>query len=238
MRTIVWFIYFWIYLICLVPRMIKAQKLKDKGDARYEEIVNSAVPRWAKRLMRLAGADVTVSGIENIPKDKAVIYVCNHNGYFDIPLLLAYLDKPHALVAKKEIGKLPLIRNWMRLFDCIFIDRENPRQSVAGLNTAAQLVAQGKSVGIFPEGTRAKGREMGEFKGGGFKIASKTKAQIVPVAISGTHLLMEANNYWIHPAKVTMTILPPVETKDLTKEQIKELPSVIRQQILNAKDNK
>ncbi|MEG2500459.1 MAG: lysophospholipid acyltransferase family protein [Oscillospiraceae bacterium] len=231
MRTIIWFAYFWGYLVALCPYMFKAKKLKAMGDSAYEELVNKTVSKWARRLLRLAGADITVTGMENIPRNTAVVFAINHQGYFDIPLLLSYLDKPHALVAKIEISKIPLIRTWMRLFDCIFIDRNNPRHSVAGLNEAIKLVQSGKSVGIFPEGTRAKGGPLGEFKAGVFRVASKTRAPIVPVVITGTNNLMESNNYWIHPAKVTLTILPPVPTQDLDKEEMKDLPVIIRDKI-------
>lgn len=229
MRTIVWFAYFWSYLVCLLPQMYKAKRLRAKGDKAYEAIVDKAVSTWARRLMRLAGAKVSVYGIENIPKGEPVVFMGNHSGYFDIPLFLAYLDKTHAIIAKKEISKLPLIRTWMGLFDCIFIDRANPRQSVQGLNTAAELVKAGKCVSIFPEGTRAKGKEIAEFKSGGFKVATKTKARIVPIAIVGTHLLMEANHYFIHPAKITMSILPPIATDGLSKEEQKALPDKVQQ---------
>ncbi|MBP8856016.1 MAG: 1-acyl-sn-glycerol-3-phosphate acyltransferase [Oscillospiraceae bacterium] len=234
MRTFVWFAYFWGYLVALVPKMRRAERCKQSDPAACEAIVNTEIPKWAKRLMRLAGAQITVTGLENIPKDKAVIFAANHQGYFDIPLLLAYLDKPHALVSKIEISKMPLIRTWMRMFDCIFIDRANPRHSVAGLNEAIRLVESGKSVGIFPEGTRAKGGPLGEFKAGVFRIAAKTRAPIVPLAISGTHNLMEANGYWIRPANVTLHILPAIDIEALDKEALKALPARVQESIAAA----
>lgn len=231
MRTLIWFAYFWSYIVLLIPKMLGIQKAVKKTGSLDLPFVKRVVNTWARRLLRLAGADITVEGIENIPKNTPVLFAGNHSGYFDIPLLLGYLDEVHPIVAKKEIAKIPLINRWMKFFDCMFIDRENPRQSVAVLNEAAQLIEKGHSVSIFPEGTRAKDGNVGEFKSGAFKIAAKTNAPVVPVVIKGTRNLMENNNYFIRPAKVKMVILPPVAVEGLSKAELKALPQQVQQLI-------
>ena len=237
MRTILWFLYFWLYLIVLYPRLRKAQRLEAAGelDAR-DALVEPQVQRWARSLLRKAGVEVEVSGLENIPGCPAV-FVANHQSYFDIPVLLSWLDRPHPLVAKQEIRKLPLIRSWMKLLDCVFIDRENPRQSVAALGEAARnMEARGRSFIIFPEGTRSRGDRVGEFKNGGFRVALKSGAPVVPVVIDGTYRVMEANHMWIHPARVRLRVLPPIPTAGLSKEEAKLLGERVRALIVEAKD--
>ncbi|MEG1873790.1 MAG: lysophospholipid acyltransferase family protein, partial [Ruthenibacterium sp.] len=115
MRTILWFTYCWLYLLIVEPRRRKVQRLEQQGDrAAHDALVRGTVGIWARRLLQLAGADITVEGLENLPQGPAV-YVANHLGYFDIPLLLGYLgDDTKPLVAKKEIRKIPLIRGWMQ----------------------------------------------------------------------------------------------------------------------------
>ena len=237
LRTILWFLYFWLYLIILYPRLRKAQRLEAAGelDAR-DALVEPQVQRWARSLLRKAGVEVEVSGLENIPGCPAV-FVANHQSYFDIPVLLSWLDRPHPLVAKQEIRKLPLIRSWMKLLDCVFIDRENPRQSVAALGEAARNMAErGRSFIIFPEGTRSRGDRVGEFKNGGFRVALKSGAPVVPVVIDGTYRVMEANHMWIHPARVRLRVLPPIPTAGLSKEEAKLLGERVRALIVEAKD--
>ena len=136
MRTIIWFIYFWGYLLFALPKMKRAQRLQAAGelDAR-DALVEPMIQKWARALLRLAGVQVELTGLENIPEGPAV-FVPNHQSYFDIPVLLAWLDKPHPLVSKQEVKKIPLIRTWMELLDCVFIDRDNARQSVTALGTA------------------------------------------------------------------------------------------------------
>ena len=203
MRTIIWFIYFWGYLLFALPKMKRAQRLQAAGelDAR-NALVEPMIQKWARALLRLAGVQVELTGLENIPEGPAV-FVPNHQSYFDIPVLLAWLDKPHPLVSKQEVKKIPLIRTWMELLDCVFIDRDNARQSVTALGTAAANMTQrGRSFIIFPEGTRSRGEEVGEFKNGGFRAALKAGVPVIPVVIDGTYKAMEANHMWIHPAEV------------------------------------
>ena len=238
MRTLIWFLFFWVTLLLLIPTMKKAQRLKADGDARgAKAIVDKKVFWWASSLLRLAGAEVTVEGKENIPRRPAV-FVANHQGNFDIPILLTSLDSPHALVAKAELRNIPLIRSWMELLDCVFIDRSNARQSVTALREAADsMIRGGSSFIIFPEGTRSKGGPVGEFKNGGFKAAFKSGAPLVPICIQGSYRLMEAGGNWIHPAKVRVTILPPVETAGISKEESKTIGEEVRQQILSVMEH-
>lgn len=236
LRTIVWFAYFFGALIFYVPDMRRAARLRASGDeARARALIEKDVRMWAGTLMKLAGVTVTVTGQENIPRDRAVVFTPNHQGDYDIPLMLLYLDRPHALVAKVETDRIPLVRTWMRLLDCVFIDRANPRKSMEAMARAGELVKNGTSVVVFPEGTRSKGDRMGEFKAGAFRIASKVGADVVPVAIDGSYKIMEANGGLMKPAHVKVTILPPISTAGLDRAQLKHLPQQVADRIAAAK---
>ena len=191
---------------------------------------------WMSTLMRIAGCTVTVNGLENIPKDRAVVFTPNHQSDYDIPITLVHLDRPHALVAKVETLKIPLVRTWMKLFDCVFIDRKNPRQAVTAMKEAGALLARGESVIVFPEGTRSKGDAMGEFKHGAFKMAFAAGAPVVPVVIDGSYKIMEANHNLMCPGHVTMTVLPPIETAGLDRAAQKALPDEVARRIAAHKD--
>lgn len=231
MRTIIWFIYFWIYLLVIYPKQRYYKKRKAAGFDDLKEI-NLVVQNWAGRLLKMAGVTCRVEGLENIPKDRAVLFTSNHQGNFDIPLMLTQLDKTNPLVAKNSLENVPFISTWMKLFDCLFLDRENARQSLRVFGDAEKLINAGRSVIIFPEGTRSRKDEAGEFKEGAFKIATKTGAPIVPVAINGSHRVMEANGMWIHPAEVKITVLPPIETAALSREEAKHLGVTVRNMIM------
>ena len=236
LRTIVWFLYFFGALVALVPQMICAQRKKAAGAPGAKAYIHRYVRMWAGTLLRIAGVTVTVKGQENIPKGRAVVFTPNHQGDYDIPLMLMYLDEPHALVAKIETKKIPLVRTWMKLFDCVFIDRKNPRQAVTAMKEAGALLARGESVIVFPEGTRSKGDAMGEFKHGAFKMAFAAGAPVVPVVIDGSYKIMEANHNLMCPGHVTMTVLPPIETAGLDRAAQKALPDEVARRIAAHKD--
>lgn len=238
MHTIVWFAYFWLYLIAVYPLLLWTQHLRHKGETqRHDALAFAVIHNWARRLLKAAGATITVQGLENLPADDvAAVYVGNHQGYFDIPLVLGYLGSAKGLVAKKEIQKLPLIRNWMLELGCVFIDRENLRASMNALNQAADRVQAGYPMVVFPEGTRSKTGDMAEFKAGAFKIAQKNNAPVVPFFIEGTACLMERNGYRIKPASVTINVLPMIDTAGYTREDWKALPALAESHVRQALD--
>ncbi len=236
MHTVLWFTYFWLYLITVYPLLLTVRRLRKKGaTARHDALTFSVIHNWARRLLKAAGAQVTVQGLENLPSDDvAAVYVGNHQGYFDIPLVLGYLGGAKGLVAKKEIQKLPLVRSWMLELGCVFIDRDNPRASVNALNQAAERVQNGYPMVVFPEGTRSKTGEVAEFKAGAFKIAQKNNAPVVPFFIEGTGHLLERNGFRIRPAAVTITVLPQIDTADYTREDWKALPALTQARVRDA----
>ncbi len=238
MHTVVWFAYFWLYLIGVYPLLKRAQRLRQKGEtARHDAVTFSVIHNWARRLLRAAGAKITVRGLENLPPDHVpAVYVGNHQGYFDIPLVLGYLGGAKGLVAKKEIQKLPLVRTWMLELGCVFIDRDNPRASMNALNQAAERVQAGYPMVVFPEGTRSKTGEMAEFKAGAFKIAQKNNAPVVPFFIEGTGQLLERNGFRIKPAAVTITVLPMIDTAGYAREDWKALPALAESHVRQALD--
>lgn len=237
MRTFIWFVYFWSYLLFHLPtlhRGLKAQKAGNITEA--DAIAKEHVSHWFNRLLALAGVEVTVTGQENLPNVPCV-FVANHRSYYDIPLMMTQIMGPIPLVSKIEVQKFPIVNKWMELLHCLFLDRSDPRQGMQVINDAAELIGKGYCVGIFPEGTRFKGEEgeVGTFLSGAFRIASKSGAPIVPVAIGNSRACLEADGHFtMKPAKVTMHILPPIETAGLSRTELKALPDITRQQIQNA----
>lgn len=235
LRTLVIYIYIFGYILVHYGALRRAERALAAGDeAAVAAVVNEHVPIWCRRILSLAGVTVTVEGQENIPAGRTCVFVANHRSYFDIPLMLAYLDAPHGVLAKQELGKIPLIRRWMKLLGCVYVVRDDVRASMRALGEATDIVSGGKSFIIFPEGTRYKGEEggIGEFKNGAFRIALKTGSPVVPVAISGARAIYEGHRHIITPSHVTVRILAPVETAGMSRAEQKQLPEATRQTIL------
>lgn len=227
-RTIAYFSFFWLMVFILIPALNKAKKLEKQGKSQERnEYVQKWSVWWTRNLLKIAGTKVELRGVENIPTDRPVVFVGNHQGNFDIPVLLAWLPQPCSYVAKDAIEKLPIIKDWTYLMRCIYIDRDNFRQSVKALNEAAKMmIAEQRSVVIFPEGTRSRGGEIKRFKGGAFRIATKSNSPILPFCIEGTYKAMESNKNFIKPANVIVSFLPMIETEGLNKEEQSKIPNL------------
>ena len=233
--TLIWLIYAVLSILCFLPFMFRAKKLKAQGDSRYRSIMDKCVHSWMASLLKIGFIRVHVEGRENIPADRAVVFVCNHQSDFDVPVTMVHLGNPPAMVSKIEVQKIPLIRTWMDLLDCIFIDRKDPRQAISAMRGAGSILEAGRNIVVFPEGTRSKGDHMNEFKTGVFKIPCSAGAPIVPVVIDGTYKIFENNFNLICPAKVNLTVLPPIETAGMDRLAQKALPEQVHDVIAKAK---
>ena len=234
LRTIVMYVYMFGYMLLLYGTLRRGEKALDAGDREtVRRIVDTYVPRWCRGLLKAAGVQLIVEGREHIPPSGAAVFVGNHRSYFDIPLMLVGLDKPHGILAKEELAHIPLLSRWMRLLGCVYVQRDDVRGSLQALKDASAVVGRGESFTIFPEGTRYKGEEggVGEFKAGAFRIAIKSGAPVVPVAISGARALYESHNYIVHPGTVRVTILPAIQTAGMSREEQRQLPEAVRQNI-------
>lgn len=227
-RTFIWFLYLTIYVIGSIPQLFNVKHLIKKGEIeKSNRIITRKTKSWTKQMLWLAGARVKVKGLDNIPKDTACVFVGNHQGNFDFLMFLRYFG-PIGFIAKKEILKVPVIRSWMKVLDCVFLDRKDARQSLAAINKGAELIKNGYSMAVFPEGTRSKSTKLGEFKKGSLKLAIKAGVPIVPVALNGTYKLFEEHNRIIKPADVTVNILKPVYPDKLTVEDRNNLIEYVK----------
>ena len=181
--------------------------------------------RWGLRLVTAAsGARLTVIGKENIPQGRSAMFVPNHRSLLDIVLMVPLLPNA-ACVAKDSLEHIPLLSFWMRRIRCLFLNRKDIRAGVQMVTDAADLLKQGISVMIFPEGTRSRERDkMLEFHGGSFKIAIRAGAPVVPVTIIGTDDMFENHFPKLIPGDVTIIFGEPIETDGMPIPERKLLP--------------
>ncbi|MBE6065868.1 lysophospholipid acyltransferase family protein [Clostridium cochlearium] len=228
------YIRFGTYMIKTAFKKKQVEKIrKTKGNDEAEKFINNYVLNWSDYILKNVKIDLEVQGLENLPKENC-LYVANHQSLFDIPVLLAGIRRPMGFIAKKEIKKIKIISDWMEMINCVFIDRENIRESVKAINKGIDNLKKGHSMVIFPEGTRNKQGEIGEFKQGSMKLALKSGVPVVPVAIDGTYKLREGNkNKKIRPGKVRLIIKEPIYLDKLDKEYKNKLANNIREIIKN-----
>lgn len=184
---------------------------------------------WAKYIVKSTGSEVEVTGAENIISDRAVLVVSNHQGFFDIPILMGNMGFPIGFIAKTDLKKFPFLSDWMELIHCLFMDRSDMKQSLKIIMEGIKQIKEGQSMVIFPEGTRSKGGPVAEFHAGSFKLATKSKAPIIPVTIDGSYKIMEEDKNNIKAVKVRLVIHKPIFTDKLTKEETANLPVTVRE---------
>ena len=234
MRTIIWFIYFGLSILMTVPDLIKANKFKNKSqDLKAYALANKRAKKWALSLVKLTGSRVTVTGEENIPDHGPLLFVANHQSNFDIPLMIGYVNAQKGFISKIEMTRMLIVSSWMKHLKCVFMDRKNMRQSLNAIREGIEILKQGYNLVLFPEGTRSKTGEVMEFKAGGFKLASKSNAAIVPVVINGSINMMKKGSIRIQPADVQITILPPVHITDENKRDTGALSQHVRATIID-----
>ena len=149
LRTIVWFLYFWLYLIVALPRLFHARRLDRQGRiAERDAYVERVTKRWACAMTRAAGGEVEVTGNELVPAEEPVVFIANHQGNYDIPIMIGHVGGRKALISKIEVLKIPFLRSWMKLMQCEFMDRKNMRQSAKVIQQAVESLRGGTSMVI------------------------------------------------------------------------------------------
>lgn len=220
-----------LYLLLGIPVLL-VEKLVAKINPHARDISCLRMVQWAFKLMLwITGADISYIGRENIPKDRAVLYVGNHNSYFDILLTYSQCPGLTGYVAKSEMLRYPLLRDWMKRLYCVFLDRSDLRAGMQMILTCIDYIKNGISICIFPEGTRSKDGQMQPFHEGSLKMAAKTGCPIIPMAISNSAQIFENHMPFVRPCKVIVEYGAPVYPKELSKEDQKFLGAYTQKKI-------
>jgi 1-acyl-sn-glycerol-3-phosphate acyltransferase len=185
----------------------------------------------------LAGIRYRVRGREHIPKGRAVVFCSNHESNVDPPVLFQALHKRLHVLFKAELTKLPVLGKVMVAGGFVPVERDRREASMASIERAAESIRSGNSFLIFPEGTRSRTSEMLPFKKGGFIMAIKAQAPIVPVSVSGGRAAMQKGSWIVRPVMVDVRIGEPVETAGMGVDDRDELIDVVRTRIENLRHN-
>jgi len=183
---------------------------------------------WAKCILAASNIKVTVKGLSNLNRAGSFIYMPNHVSNFDIPVLQAYLPVQFRWIAKAELFKIPIFGYAMKRAGYISIDRFDRKAAIQSLNNAAEIIRNGTSVIIFPEGTRSQNQNIQSFKKGGFVLAVDSGVPIIPVIIHGTWSIMQKKQILVKPGNVVLEIKKPINTLDYTRKTKDELMEKVR----------
>ena len=213
-----------LYLFLGIP-VLGIEWIIGKFNKNLSDYQSLRLVQWAFNvILKISGVEVTVIGEENVP-DEPVLFIGNHRSYFDILLTYSRCRRLTGYVAKKEMLRYPLLRDWMKRLYCLFLDRENPKEGLKTILQAIDYEKNGISICIFPEGTRNDGEELSmlPFHNGSFKIAEKSGCAIVPMSLNNTVSIFEAHLPFIRKTHVVLEYGKPIYMKDMDKETKKHI---------------
>jgi len=199
--------------------------LFSKSGGRVSHIVSNT---FSKAVLFIAGVRLKVEGREKIDKSGKYIFISNHLSNFDIPVLISAIPNNLRFIYKKSIAYVPFFGWAVYLGGYVPVDRSNARSGFEAIRKAAELIKEkGLSFIVFPEGTRSKDGNLGEFKRGGFLLANAAKEKIVPVTIIGSDKILPKNGIKIKSGIVRVILGEPVEFRE-DKTFMNDIREIIR----------
>jgi len=220
------------FLILSIP-LLCVEWIIGKFAPRTKDISSLRIVQGVfKLVLWVTGADITVIGEENVPKDRALLFIGNHRSFFDILITYSRCLNVTGYIAKKEMLKIPLLNFWMMYLHCLFLDRVNLKEGLKTILKGIEELKNGVSICIFPEGTRGTADSelsMLPFHEGSFKLATKTNCPIIPMALCNTAGIFEAQFPRIKPCHVILEYGKPIIPSELSKEDARHIGAYTQQ---------
>lgn len=203
---------------------------------KYTEDDMYAFLQWIDlRANRGGNVYIDAHGQENIPDRDGFMFFPNHQGLYDVLAIIEASPRPFSVVAKKEVAKIPFLKQVFACMKAYMIDRGDIRQSMQVIINVAKEVKKGRNYLIFAEGTRSKaGNHTGSFKGGSFKAATKAQCPIVPVALIDSFKPFDTNT--IKPVTVQVHFLKPLQYEEYKEMKTTEIAALVQKRIQDVID--
>ncbi len=203
---------------------------------KYTEENMYAFLKWIDlRANRGGNVHIDVYGRENIPGRDGFMLFPNHQGLYDVLAIIEACPRPFSVVAKKEVGKIPFLKQVFACMKAFLIDRDDVRQAMQVIVDVANEVKKGRNYLIFAEGTRSKnGNRVGTFKGGSFKSATKAQCPIVPVALIDSFRPFDTNS--IKPVTVQVHFMEAIAYEEYTDMKTTASAALVQERIQTAID--
>lgn len=187
---------------------------------------------WARLIAATCGTRVRACGLSRIPTDRPCVFMSNHQSHFDLIALLTTLPGRFAILAKRELFFIPVFGWALWLAGMVPVDRSNRESAIRSVDRAAEQVRNGRSVLIFAEGTRSADGTLQPFKKGGFHLALKAGAPIVPVSVRGGHGILPKGSLRIRPGLLEVTVGEPIETRPYASQPLESLMAAVREALV------
>ncbi len=191
---------------------------------------------WSPMILFFAGAKVKVKGVENIDVNQSYIFLSNHQSFLDIPVLFRNIPINLHFMGKSELKKMPFIGWFMKSVGMVLVNRKDRAASMKSLQEAGQMIRNGKSLMIFPEGTRSVDGKLAEFKRGSFFIAKEAEVPIVPVYVRNARLVWPSSSFKFKSGQVEIIIGKPVEPSEFKDQSVRVLSQTMLGKVIDLSD--
>jgi len=195
------------------------------------EFFRRAQRGWARGLAKFWGLELEVFGAENMPAGQSYVVMSNHASYADIVALFIALPVIPGFLAKRELTRVPFLSAALRAGGHVIIDRGQRESARQAIGSAAKQVREGRTVLIFPEGTRGDSDAIMAFKSGGFHLAKAAGVPIVPVGLRGTGAIGPKDTFLFWPGKVEVHIGEPLTPDTIASRELYPLVEEVRARI-------
>lgn len=187
------------------------------GIRRFGRFAERATARWAATILWGSRVDVAMDHPERFGTDRSQILVSNHQSWFDVFALAAALPVPFSFVGKKELSRIPFLGHAWEKVGHVAIDRGDHQAALESLTAVDRQIRDGgRTIIMFPEGTRSPTGRLRRFKKGAFVMAVKAQVPVLPVAVVGSRKVMRKGSWKISPGRVTIRVGRPIHTTGLT----------------------
>jgi 1-acyl-sn-glycerol-3-phosphate acyltransferase len=187
---------------------------------------------WARGLTKFWGVEVEVHGAEHMDPSCSYVVMSNHLSYADIVALFLALPTIPGFLAKRELTRVPFLSQALRSGGHVVVDRGQRANAMQTINLAAEQVKAGKTVLIFPEGTRGTTDTIGAFKKGGFYLARAASVPILPVGLRGSRDVFPKDSLLVRPGKVEVYIGKPIPIEEVERRDPNEMVPLVRARVM------
>lgn len=214
------------------PFMIPKMRNRADHPEKYSVEQRYALVHHVIYLMNKTGKIRTEAyGLENLPKEGGYMMYPNHQGKYDVLGIMYTHKKPCSFVMDKFKSHTILVREFCDLVQAKRLEKDNPRQGVTIINQVAKEVAEGKRYILFPEGGykfNNKNRVC-DFKAGSFKIALKSKAPIVPIALIDSYKVF--NSFHVGALTTQVHYLTPILYDEYKEMKTVDIAALVKERI-------
>jgi fatty-acyl-CoA synthase len=198
-------LYFYaVFAVWIVPTWATVMAIRDYRQA------GKFTSKALRVLFALIGCRVTVNGKEHLQVPGAKVFASNHASYFDVLPLMMGLGVDYRFVAKREVTQMPLIGSFLLQMGHVSFDRSDAQARLQQSEQLKELLKNGESVFVFPEGTFSAEDGVRPFQLGAFRAAVDANVPVIPVSLKGTRQVLRDETYLPRHGHITVTVSAPI----------------------------